>query len=361
MIEALSLCRIFSKHVSERFRAVPLGTFFSLPQCGKERHKHPLTSIGGCLYFMTIKDLLEGFIEDCKFSGLAKSTINEHATMFRKILIPAIGDIELEKYLPIHRNLIIQKATQHGRSAPWHSIITFRRVLRYAKKCRIPIGIQAEEIDIPVYRKVKDIRAWSRKEIKEVRKIIAKDYSKEFSKHTPLAQKMAHRFSVERTKCLFEVMLHSGLRLSEALSVNKKSINWETAELIVEDCKEKGEWKKVYLHGALEAIEKYLNCRTDDNPALFVSFQGKRLGYNTAQTTLRRLKKRIGATHNLAESITHKTCRKTFITIPLQEGVDPKMVQTLAHHASLHTTLNYYYQLEKEKVKPIHCDIFSTL
>lgn len=310
---------------------------------------------------MKFQDLYEGFIADCKFNGLAKCTVDEHERMFKNILVPSVGEIKLVDLIPVHRNNVLQIASQFGRSTPWHAILTFRRALRYAKRCRIPTGIAAEEIEIPVYRRLREVRAWSRTEIAEIRKILAKDYSNEFSKHTPLQQRLAHQLTIERTKCLFEVMLHSGLRLSEALSIDKNNIKWESAELSVEDCKEKGKWKKVYLHGALNAIENYLKHRLDNNPALFVATTGKRLSYFTAQSTLRRLKKRTGANSELIETLNHRICRKTFITIPLQEGVDPKMVQNMAHHASLHTTLNYYYQVEKEKVKPIHKEIFSTI
>jgi integrase len=310
---------------------------------------------------MKITELFEGFISDCKYDDLATSTINEHATMFKNILIPAIGNIEMENLIPIHRNLILKQASQYGKSASRHCILTFRRVLKYAKKCRIPIGVQPDEIEIPVYRILKEIRAWSRNEIIEIRKILNTDHSKEFSKHTPKRQIKAHQFVIERTKCLFEVMLHSGLRLSEALSIDKGRINWEAMELLVEDCKEKGKWKKVYLHGALDSIRDFLNYRTDNSSALFVTEKGKRLSYATAQSTLKRLKKRGKENPELMDTLNHRICRKTFITIPLQEGVDPKMVQNLAHHSSLHTTLNYYYQVEKEKVKPIHHQIFSTI
>jgi site-specific recombinase XerD len=290
------------------------------------------------MYFMKIIELFEGFISDCKYDGLAKSTINEHEAMFKKIVAPAIGNIDIENLIPIHRNLILEQASRYGKSASRHSILTFRRVLKYAKKCRVSTGVQADEIEIPVYRILKEIRAWSRNEIAEIRKILNTDFSKEFSKHTPKRQIKAHRFVIERTKCLFEVMLHSGLRLSEALSIDKAKINWEASELLVEDCKERGKWKKVYLHGALDSIRSFLNCRTDNSPALFVTEEGTRLSYATAQSTLKRLKRRGKENPELISTLNHRICRKTFITIPLQEGVDPKMVQNMAHHASLHTT-----------------------
>jgi site-specific recombinase XerD len=310
---------------------------------------------------MKIIDLFEGFISDCQYDGLAEKTISKHKLMFEKILKPAIGNMEIENLMPIDRNLILQQARQYSPSTPRLAVLTFRRILKYARKCRIPIGVHADEIEIPTYHSSKEIRAWSRKEIADIRRVLNTDFTKEFGKHTPKSQIKAHRFVIERTKCLFEVMIHSGLRLSEALSIDKNDINWELSELVVQDCKEKGKWKKVYLHGAIDSIQHYLNCRRDNAPALFVTEEGKRLCYGTAQSTLRRLKIRAKDNSQLIDTLNHRICRKTFISIPLQEGIDPKIVQNMAHHSSLYTTLKYYYAIEKEKVKPFHHQIFSTV
>lgn len=310
---------------------------------------------------MKITDLFEGFLADCNYDDLAEKTISKHKLMFKNILEPAIGNMDIENLMPIDRNLILKQARQHSPSTPRLAILTFRRMLKYARKCRIPTGVLPDEIEIPAYHSLKEIPAWSRKEIADIRKILNTNFSKEFGKHTPKKQIKAHRFVIERTKCLFEVMLHSGLRLSEALSIDKKDIHWELSELIVEDCKEKGKWKKVYLHGAIDSIQSFLNSRTDNGPALFVTEEGKRLCYGTAQSTMRRLKIRAKENSQLIDTLNHSTCRKTFITIPLQEGIDAKIVQNMAHHASLYTTLKYYYKIEKEKVKPLHHQIFSTV
>ncbi len=310
---------------------------------------------------MKVKELYQAFISDCEYSGLAPSTTAEHAAMLKRIIIPALGELELTELLPIHVNEITRVAKSHAKSVHRHAVLTFRRLIRLAKKHRWPVGIETDEVEIPVYRQQADVCAWSKKDIAQIREILSRDYSKEFSKHVPARERLGHQFAMRRTSCLFEVLLHSGIRLSEALSVNTKNINWEKSEMSVEDCKEPGKWKTVYLHGALESIRSYLSIRTDSDPALFVSMHGQRLLYNTAQTTLRRIKARLRNANEQIGVLNHKTCRSTFITTPLRQGIDPKIVQSLAHHASLHMTLNYYYRIDKEKVKPIHEEIFSTL
>lgn len=310
---------------------------------------------------MQVQDLFNGFIQDCKCRELAVSTITGHTDLFSRIIIPSIGTKEVASLLPIHANEIIERAQQFGRSTARHSILTFRRFLHYLKKCRIPCAVTAEEVEIPVYRRCSDVKAWSRGEIKELRALLSTDHSEQFSKHCSKRIMKGHQLSVKRTRALFELMLHSGLRLSEALSVNRDNIDWETNELRVEDAKEAGVWKTVFLHGAAHAIDEYLAMRTDTDRALFVSMDGKRLCRNSAGTALKRLKKRGQLSEEQKRVLTHKTCRSSFITLLLKDGVDPKLVQNLAHHRSLHTTLNYYRKVTTPEMKNAHVATFATL
>ncbi len=281
--------------------------------------------------------------------------------MFTKIISPAIGDKNLAELLPIHRNEIIDRANLGGKSTARSAVLTFRKVLQYVKKCRIGSGVEANEIDIPSYRRSRDVMAWSPEDIKEIRTVLAQDHSPNFSKHCRGRLIRGHQLSIKRTAALFELMIHSGLRLSEALSVDIENINWNTLELRVKDAKADDEWKTVFVHGAENSIQEYLTMRTDDCPALFVSMDGTRLRKNSAGTTLKRLKKRSQIDAKLLSTFTHKTCRSTFITIPLKKGIDPKTVQQLAHHKSLYMTLNYYFQVIQSELKPLHQQIYSTI
>jgi hypothetical protein len=108
---------------------------------------------------MKIKDLYEEFIKDCKYSGLASGTIAEHASLFKRIIIPALGELELVELLPVHVNEIARVANSYGKSAHRHAILSFRRLVRLAKKHRWPVGVEAGEIEIPFYRKQADVCA----------------------------------------------------------------------------------------------------------------------------------------------------------------------------------------------------------
>lgn len=243
---------------------------------------------GGFCINMKIHELFEGFLKDCEADGLHPYTRHHHEKICHKVIAPALEGIEIESLLPVHANRIIEFASRFSKSLPERAILTFRKLVRYAKNCRYPVGVIAEEIKIPKYKRQHDPRAWSKQEISQIRSEILKDYSGELSKHTPLRQRQAHPIVVAPTRALIETMLHSGIRLSEALSADIENIDWEKEELRVEDCKAKGSWKTVYLHGAIKSIRAYLDLRTDNNSALFVSADGKRLLGNTAQSALKR-------------------------------------------------------------------------
>lgn len=310
---------------------------------------------------MTVENLFEGFIKDCRCRKLAPSTISKHTVLFNKVIIPAVGHKSVADLLPIDANDIIEYANSFGKCTPRLAVLTFRRVLHYVKKSRITSGVEAEEIDVPTYKRTNDVMAWSREEIRELRTILSKDHSGSFSKHCRGHLTRAHQHAVKRTSALFELMIHSGLRLSEALGANKEDINWDRCELRVEDAKDEGVWKTVFLHGAEQSIKEYLQMRTDNNNALFVSTKGTRLRVNSAGTTLKRLKKRSQLETKQHAALMHKTCRSTFITIPLQEGVDPKIVQKLAHHKSLHTTLGHYRKITPQEVRIAHLTTLATV
>lgn len=326
------------------------------------RHNRKSGVVSGLfVFFMTVENLYEGFIKDCRCRKLAPSTIAKHSVLFIKVIIPALGHKPVAELLPIDANDIIAHANGFGKCTARLAVLTFRRILHYVKKSRIASGVQADEIEVPTYKRTKDVMAWSREEIRELRVVLSKDHSASFSKHCRGHLTRAHQHAVKRTSALFELMIHSGLRLSEALSANKEDINWERSELRIEDAKDEGVWKTVFLHGAEQSIKQYLEIRKDNSNALFVSVNGTRLRTNSAGTTLKRLKKRSQLETKQSVALMHKTCRSTFITIPLQEGIDPKIVQKLAHHKSLHTTLDHYRKITPQEVKLAHLATLATV
>jgi site-specific recombinase XerD len=81
-----------------------------------------------------------------------------------------------------------------------------------------------------------------------------------------------------RDRALIEILYASGMRISEALSLNRNQINWELREAHIIGKGSKP--RKVYFTDeALQWLREYLSSRHDDHQALFViqSHEPKRL------------------------------------------------------------------------------------
>ena len=162
-----------------------------------------------------------------------------------------------------------------------------------------------------------------------------------------------------RTRALVEVLLSSGMRIAEALSLNRNDIRWHTAEATVVNCKS-GEREKVYFsQEALSWLKKYLDLRDDSSEALFVSRRGKRLKQVTSRYALAKYTKE--AESIIGKHIHHHLFRATFATLLLNGGLDIKAVQSLTRHKSERTTLRHYIAFQKHKDRERHHKVFESL
>ncbi len=153
-----------------------------------------------------------------------------------------------------------------------------------------------------------------------------------------------------RARTLMEVLLDTGGRISETLNLNRDSINLQTKEatIIVKGNKE----LVVFFNDrALEWINKYLQSRTDDNPALFVTFgKAKRL----ARYDLGKEFRRYAAKAGIKKKVTPHTLRHTAATIMLENGCDIRYIQELLGHSDIRTTAQYYLGTDKRALKAAH-------
>jgi len=141
-----------------------------------------------------------------------------------------------------------------------------------------------------------------------------------------------------RDRAIFEVIYGCGLRVSEAVGLNRGDIDFASS------------WIKVFGKGSKErtvpigppacaAIEAMLADRAGlrGNSPLFVNFRGTRL---TSRSVARMLEKhllRIAA----ARSISPHGLRHSFATHLLAAGADLRAIQELLGHARLSTTQRY--------------------
>ena len=140
-----------------------------------------------------------------------------------------------------------------------------------------------------------------------------------------------------RDLAIIDFLSSTGVRVGELVKLNKEDIDFENRSCVVfgKGSKE----REVYFDARTKLhLEKYLQLRTDDNPALFVSLLSphSRLEISGVEIRLRKL----GRDLELQRVHPHKF-RRTLATRAIDKGMPIEQVQRLLGHAKIDTTLQY--------------------
>jgi integrase/recombinase XerD len=141
------------------------------------------------------------------------------------------------------------------------------------------------------------------------------------------------------------VLLHTGIRISELVNLDRSHIDLENHELIVQKSNEQ---RVIPLSKeARECLEIYLN--THSHEAVFVSSKsGERLSERTIQYMLKRY------------DVTPQKLRHTFCQRLIDNHVDVETVSRLAGHRDINVTKKYVKaQMSKRKVEDAINDAFK--
>jgi len=152
---------------------------------------------------------------------------------------------------------------------------------------------------------------------------------------------------IDREKALIEFLVSTGCRLSEVVSVNKSDINWYEMSLFVigKGSKE----RKVYFSTRAKILlQKYLESRRDDDPALFVAkkFPYERIGGRCIEREISKIAKRAG----FDKSIFPHLFRHSMATHSLNAGMPLPVLQHILGHEDPSTT-QIYAELSEENIK----------
>lgn len=152
-----------------------------------------------------------------------------------------------------------------------------------------------------------------------------------------------------RDLAIVELLTSTGIRVGELVNLNIEDINFYERECKVVG---KGESERVVYFDARTKIHlmEYLQKRTDDNPALFVSLNNpfERLGISGVETRLRELGKKC----NIKKVHPHKF-RRTMATNAIDKGMPIEQVQKLLGHVQIDTTM-HYAMVNQSNVKLSH-------
>ena len=140
-----------------------------------------------------------------------------------------------------------------------------------------------------------------------------------------------------RDLAMIDLLSSTGIRVGELVRLNKSDIDFENRECIVFGKGDKE--RKVYFDARTKIhLQRYLNSRTDDNEALFVSLlkPNDRLEISGVEIRLRKMGKEL----NIHKVHPHKF-RRTLATMAIDKGMPIEQVQHLLGHQSIDTTLQY--------------------
>ena len=140
-----------------------------------------------------------------------------------------------------------------------------------------------------------------------------------------------------RNKTLFTLIYAAGLRLNEALQLNKIDVkDMDTIRIT-------GKGGKVrnipLIESAKVLIEELLNINPQQEiiSPLFLGLKGKRLSSRQVQKIIEEIRNKL----SLPKTVTPHALRHSFATHLLEKGVDLRTLQELLGHSSLSTTQGY--------------------
>lgn len=152
-----------------------------------------------------------------------------------------------------------------------------------------------------------------------------------------------------RDLAMIDMLASTGMRVGEMVLLNINDIDFNERECIVFG---KGNKERVVYFDARTKIhlQNYLNSRTDDNPALFVSLKAphERLKIGGIEARLREFGKQLG----LHKVHPHKF-RRTLATMAIDKGMPIEQLQQLLGHRKIDTTLQYA-MVKQSNVKIAH-------
>jgi integrase/recombinase XerD len=162
-----------------------------------------------------------------------------------------------------------------------------------------------------------------------------------------------------RDRALLELLYAAGLRISEAIGLDREDLSTDGGfvRVIGKGDKERLvpvgdvalDWLASWLNGPWAALLTIGHVAPDRGGPLFLGDRGRRLARQQAWASVKRAAARAG----LADRVSPHTLRHSFATHLLEGGADLRVVQELLGHASISTT-QLYTHLTGERIRDVY-------
>ena len=227
----------------------------------------------------------------------------------------------------------LQKSTQN------YHLIALRSFLKYCAKRDIPT-MSADKIEL------------AKTSRKQVTFLNIDELERIFN------QPEINKINGLRDRAILELLFSSGLRVSELVGLNKDHINLKRREFMVRGKGQKD--RPIFIsERSSDWIIKYLEKRSDNDPALFIRYSGNKTtstdgNFNRLTTrSVQRMVARYSKLAGITKQVSPHTMRHSYATDLLMNGADIRSVQALLGHSNIATTQIYTHVTDLH-LKKIH-------
>lgn len=152
-----------------------------------------------------------------------------------------------------------------------------------------------------------------------------------------MIEKLRDNCTCVRDLAMIDLLYSTGIRVGELVGLNISDNDFEERECIVFGKGDKE--RRVYFDAKAKLhLQEYIESRTDDNPALFVTLDAPhaRLKISGVEIRVRELGRKL----NIDKIHPHKF-RRTMATRAIDKGMPIEQVQKILGHSQIDTTMQY--------------------
>ena len=164
------------------------------------------------------------------------------------------------------------------------------------------------------------------------------------------------RFQITRDRVVFELLISTGLRVSELCSLNKENVCFSSKTIRVLGKYAKERIIQIENEHTLAALCSYIREASNVWPSWANEKNGSlllnRLGERLSDQSVRLIINKWAKASEVSQNITPHMFRHTFATLLLENGVDIRYIQRFLGHSSIKTTEIYTY-VSSEKMRVI--------
>ena len=157
----------------------------------------------------------------------------------------------------------------------------------------------------------------------------------------------ANTFAGARRRAMYVLLWNSGIRVKEIAALTCNDLEWDQRRIKVFGKGAKERYAP-FTPEAQRAMKRYLRCRTDAGPEVWVGRSGQPMTRGGIQQDLGGMFRRAGLNKTLKDPC--HIFRRTFAMKLLEDGLDVTFVQQIMGHSSLEVLRKHYLtRLDSEK------------